>query len=100
MSGNQSEGQIGPSRPEEEQEFLAANQDVLEDALSYAVSNVIQTRAGGKNGAHAVHMLSDWLDGVLPADTLVIFKKRFAICISLSTKQKLKTMNTFIHFDS
>ena len=61
MSGNQSEGQVGPSRPEEEREFLAANQDVLEDALSYAVSNVIQTRAGGKNGAHAVAYLGEQL---------------------------------------
>ena len=70
MSGNQSEGQVGPSRPGEEQEFLAANQDVLEDALSYAVSNVIQTRAGGKNGAH-----ENTVSGVVVCRAQFQFKK-------------------------
>lgn len=62
MSGPTPEEWANPAAvPSESDAFLTSEQDILEDALSYAVSTLVLTKARGKHGPEAVLDLADRL---------------------------------------
>ena len=62
MSGPTPEQSANPAAaPSESDAFLTSEQDVLEDALSYAVSTLVLTKARGKHGPDAVRDLAERL---------------------------------------
>ena len=62
MSGPTPEQWANPAAaPSESDAFLTSEQDILEDALSYAVSTLVLTKARGKHGPDAVRDLAERL---------------------------------------